>query len=1519
MFSSFLSPSARGAAKESSQDQREKTKKGPPEKLDIDKKATPDRWRPMIGAGDEEFKEIWDMFDKMRHHGEKRLGLDDILEKHFTRHEASLFIPADREKSPAIAYIQRQASRRYHKLVKTERFAGLKQASSAEVLISKLTMLYFGLPIAPYSFVSFDDQVAGQEDEDGITYDTVELVHPEHRPLKFLNKYTERSYGKDISRRPDPLYEMFYSGLSELQWAGHIPYEIPSFGQLSSMTTAGGPGPSAGTALRGGAGNAAELRGRKTRGVPVEDDYTWRMYGYQGQIVIGEDLSEFQSAVDRLLGFTERGRCMATLHRFNRTVGKVDTSLDFATGSNEEDEAFQLVRETPDPDQKKFSFFLTKPHEEPPDITNWFPAADNKNIVRVRASGKTGLNCAYIYLPHFERDYIGANDYESIFVAAARILFAPLGVTENIPAILPSVVGFAFAGEHDTPYNCSLGGLNISHYLVGVIQKRAKERKTRDLIMIRGPSIFEGEMGLFMPGITYDDRPATDDAAMGINTSERWKFSSYNSVGPGGEPAAEVLRKHIWTRFSPSELKQIHHVEIWAPGEAIMDPKSRPRSIMIDVVHVADRVTDNALDQLLKHAADQKPDDLVFFSAKPAYQSGHRVILLDKDGRWTRPEAIGNDKHPQCFSLRGEMTVERFRQKIRRAIVSKFDESHKDGAIFIQQSEKVWEKYEDMSPEDQRFIQHAAKLSGLRKGEFMAQLRAMMEAGRNNYVVHPHTTEDEWVIIKRFIISQDIYVHMIPLWSAPASQTTELFGCFMPLSGAAESKTAARIPGNGKGKDRNNGESTSDSRDLIEVVGDRHLGEFALDPNFQSVPSALESAGSQKRTSRLNESLSAQSNSRQTSRITMQNTIQNTTQRRIQGTTETSPALDGKVVPFGPPTIQGKWPLTNAERVKFLREQTYGNPISIYDGGRPHIPINAPPLEKFLHGGAGLPSVSIAMMTLTEQRHLQEQYLQMRNVALERTMPCPYRPCGHSFSVDKLDALRAHIEASHASDSCNFCDERLYKYWGTEKRLHHFNTKHSNMLSVADTAAVLSVTMGEKPAQRDKGKKAVSFQGPENPTIVITKPTKDAATKSKPAGAARGTPQRSPVPGQTQRQVHKSLKPSTENANSSGGKGKRTAAPNNNGDIEHLDDGIEDDDYDMEYDEEYEEEEDDEDYTEKPRTPKPGRSNASGGASDNRDSTPASSTKRKRSGNKWKTGEKDSTYRDGGDIDDHDSEPVAELCIVPPESSRGKKQKVSHPDPDSDDTEWIDSGHSDDSSISSQDEEPNTSGTARRREAFRLRAENDPSWKPRKGSHANDDDDPELEASAVPEGDDSVLADIQGGTEAGSAAKKRGTPADPSYRLPKDAPGEDDDPALIRSAVPEPGLPGILMETPTKKRKLPTDSGKSAAAVPGGANLEVALHEKTVSRDAEPVPKKARRTPAAKKTAAARKTPAKAKATPAAKSTANKPAAEEDAVDEPALVTKSTAKPKPTPARRKPLAEGDPVRRSTRTVSKEIQ
>ena len=167
----------------------------------------------------------------------------------------------------------------------------------------------------------------------------------------------------------DPLYDNFYNGLSELQWAGHIPYQIPSFGDLLAMSSADQNQ----IGLRGGAGSSSELEESPSRDDPSREDYTWRLYGWQGQIKISYDGISFRKAVDCLLGFTTRRGNMVTLHRYSKATRRLDKSVTFETDTQSEADAAEFMEEEVDPDERKFAYFLTAPDEKPPRIDKLCP------------------------------------------------------------------------------------------------------------------------------------------------------------------------------------------------------------------------------------------------------------------------------------------------------------------------------------------------------------------------------------------------------------------------------------------------------------------------------------------------------------------------------------------------------------------------------------------------------------------------------------------------------------------------------------------------------------------------------------------------------------------------------------------------------------------------------------------------------------------------------------------------------------------------------------------------------------------------------------------------------------------------------------------------------------------------------------------------------------------------------------------------------------------------------------------
>ncbi|KAL2755647.1 hypothetical protein ACRALDRAFT_1082203 [Sodiomyces alcalophilus JCM 7366] len=139
-----------------------------------------------------------------------------------------------------------------------------------------------------------------------------------------------------------------------------------------------------------------------------------------------------------------------------------------------------------------------------------------------------------------------------------------------------------------------------------------------------------------------------------------------------------------------------------------------------------------------------------------------------------------------------------------------------------------------------------------------------------------------------------------------------------------------------------------------------------------------------------------------------------------------------------------------------LRELSWARPLSIYDSGtyNPSIPINAPPLEQMLRtGDGGVPMVSKAVLTPTEQRQLLKEYNELRNLNIQRIYFCQYRHEG-------CKRLKEHLEKKHIASKCPWCRDPLYEYQTPEQKRRHFKEKHGDELR-----AILDVQQPQQPLQ----------------------------------------------------------------------------------------------------------------------------------------------------------------------------------------------------------------------------------------------------------------------------------------------------------------------------------------------------------------------------------------------------------------------------------------------------------------------
>jgi hypothetical protein len=143
----------------------------------------------------------------------------------------------------------------------------------------------------------------------------------------------------------------------------------------------------------------------------------------------------------------------------------------------------------------------------------------------------------------------------------------------------------------------------------------------------------------------------------------------------------------------------------------------------------------------------------------------------------------------------------------------------------------------------------------------------------------------------------------------------------------------------------------------------------------------------------------------------------------------------------GEPRLQ---PSTREEQDRESREKTYTTAPSVWADNR--IPDNAPPVEKTLKFGSdNVPTISIAVLTPTEQWHMQKRYYDLRNLLLERSQKCPYLGCNRVFSMADEDRMQKHLADVHVGEKCNFCDEILYRHWTEGQRRAHFLGTHSKL------------------------------------------------------------------------------------------------------------------------------------------------------------------------------------------------------------------------------------------------------------------------------------------------------------------------------------------------------------------------------------------------------------------------------------------------------------------------------------------
>ncbi|EEU38041.1 uncharacterized protein NECHADRAFT_47938 [Fusarium vanettenii 77-13-4] len=137
------------------------------------------------------------------------------------------------------------------------------------------------------------------------------------------------------------------------------------------------------------------------------------------------------------------------------------------------------------------------------------------------------------------------------------------------------------------------------------------------------------------------------------------------------------------------------------------------------------------------------------------------------------------------------------------------------------------------------------------------------------------------------------------------------------------------------------------------------------------------------------------------------------------------------------------------------RARTWAEQPGIFEGWDPKawpscndidIPITAAPIEKVFRTSDNVPMMTKAVLTPSEQAELQNSFFGVRNIALKRAMQCPFQGCDFSHRLDEPEAIEQHAKLFHQAKKCMWCDEPLFEWWSPEQRMAHLRKNHQAKL-----------------------------------------------------------------------------------------------------------------------------------------------------------------------------------------------------------------------------------------------------------------------------------------------------------------------------------------------------------------------------------------------------------------------------------------------------------------------------------------
>ncbi|XDG08194.1 hypothetical protein ABKA04_007809 [Annulohypoxylon sp. FPYF3050] len=471
------------------------------------------------------------------------LTLQEILERTFEPHEVRLLEP---KILPSLMVdSQKENIIRYNRVLRA-RFP-----SQDQTLELKLTLLWFGLPVAPILPGAHDVDVEMDID---FGYDNMEIKLD---PLEFLDDYVERTYGKpnDTGSNVRKPHFPFLQGTQE----------FPSMG------------------LRGGAEPTSrvwEIEDDETAPPPQRQQI--RIFGYQGTVLDNPSKSlypAFVEAVDQLLGRgrtgkkTNYGICMeiwdltndADPLRVEKTVGMVNHGSGQPSG-NDTIYATLLRFFVYNTTGKQYSCFVHFDKEQPPSASQPY-GKDDRYLVRVWDAGKQAL--AYMKVPEVLQSTHKPNQFSSEYLRAMRVLF---------PEIPHGYIQFVEGGP------ITYGLFDPPPEIWDQVINEKSQNDVLPLLQFNMLPIPDNQVAVWVPGVyAYDNQFSPHSGTRGkISGMIHRDYLKLTGTDVDRRAIQFILDTVEAGNEMATKTPNFSGLEIWLPGDRFFEPQSIPQRVACD-------------------------------------------------------------------------------------------------------------------------------------------------------------------------------------------------------------------------------------------------------------------------------------------------------------------------------------------------------------------------------------------------------------------------------------------------------------------------------------------------------------------------------------------------------------------------------------------------------------------------------------------------------------------------------------------------------------------------------------------------------------------------------------------------------------------------------------------------------------------------------------------------------------------------------------------------------------------------